>query len=301
MEIKFELYDGKVKGKFLGPTEDKPNRHMYYVDTGDGMKRKSGVTSALNIKDKSTALLHWQREEVIRHLLPKIEVGKKIKTKDLINSLYASEKTKQEAADLGNLIHDWIEGYIKNKLGEGPEMEMPEDPNVQVGVTSFLEWEEQHNVKYLWTEKILYSLKHDYIGKGDIGAIVDDLTCLVDIKSGNGLYNSVRAQTAAYAKADTEESGIKYDGRWALRLAKELPEEYEERMELKNKIRVLLGKKPQDPKPYQVFESMYLDEYEDALDEDFRAFLNHWELTQWDRKTDFYKIKSKKKKTKTVA
>jgi hypothetical protein len=291
MEIETTLYQGKVKVKFLGPTEDKPNRHMYYVDG----KRKTGVTTALNIKDKSNALLSWQREEVVKSLLPKLESGRKLTEKDILEALYASEDTKIKAADLGSKIHDWIERYINHRLkikGFEDMPEMPDDPQVQVGVTSFLEWEAGHKVKFLWTEKIVYSKKHDYIGKADFSAKVDGIVCLCDIKTGNGMYNSVRAQTAAYATAFQEESNSKFDGRWAIRLAKETEGEYQERMALKNKIRALLGKEPNGIEPYQVFEAKFLDEDKNSMKEDFEAFLNHWYLYKWDAKTDFWKEKN---------
>lgn len=289
-EINFTLYKGRIKGKFLGPTEDKPNRHMYYVE---GV-RKTGSTTFLGIKDKSEALKSYVREQTVKHLLPLFEAGKKLTETDLVTALYADERNTAKAADLGTQIHDWCEQYIKFKLKEkGATMpEMPEDPQVAQGASAFLAWEKEHKVKFLWTEKVLYSLKYDYIGKGDFAAVVDGLICLCDIKSGNGMYNSVRAQTASYAKADEEESKIKYGGRWAIRLAKETEEEYLTRMNLKNQIRKFLGKDEQAFEPYQVFEAMFLDNDKKSMKEDFEAFLAHVTMYRWDSKTDFYKIKN---------
>lgn len=285
-ETEFSLYKGKVKGKFLGPTQDSPNRHMYYVDG----KRKSGVTTALSIKDKSTALMSWQGEETAKYLFGIMETKKSITQEDIVKAIFAHEESKNKAADLGHQVHEWIENYINHKLKKkGCEMpDMPEMPEVVTGVTSFLEWESSHKVKYLWSEKILYSLKHDYIGCGDFGAMVDSKVCLCDIKTGNGMYNSVLAQTAAYVEADREECGMKYEGRWAIRIAKETPQEYQKRMELKNKIKSLLGKKEKDVEEYQVFEARFLDEEKLNMKRDFEGFLYHWNLLKWDRATDFY-------------
>lgn len=291
METLFTLYKGRVKGKFLGPTEDAPNRHMYYIEG----KRKTGVTTFLNIKDKSTALLSWSKEEAVKYILPLLKAGKKIGQKEVISAIFAHETTLKTATDLGTLIHAWCESYIKHKLkikGYEKMPEMPEDPAVAQGAVAFLEWESTHKVKFLWSEKTLYSLKHDYIGTADFGAKVDGLLCLCDIKSGNGLYNSVRAQTSAYAEADREESKVKYDGRWAIRLSKETETEYLARMELKNRIREMLGKSPQKVEPYQVFEAMFLDNDKGSMKEDFEAFLAHMTLHRWDAKTDFWKLKN---------
>lgn len=286
--MEFELYKGKVKGKFYGPTDDKPNRHMYYIDG----KRKKGVTTILGIKDKSVALMSWQEEETAKVLFSLLEKGKVIDSSDVVKAIFAHQETKEKAADLGKEIHKWIELYIDSKLGKGKTPEMPEDKNVVTGVLSFLQWESEHKVKFLWSEKILYSKKYDYIGCGDFGAKVDGLTCLCDIKTGNGMYNSVLAQTAAYAQADTEESGIKYDGRWGIRLAKETSGEYEKRIAFKNKVKTLLGKKEKEIEPYQVFESKFFDEDPKNMKRDFNGFVSHLELDQWNNETDFYKNKS---------
>lgn len=290
MEIPFTLYKGRVSGKFLGPTEDKPNRHMYYVEG----KRKTGATTFLGIKDKSEALKSYVREQTIKHLLPTFEAGHKVSEKELAIALYADERNTAQAADLGTLVHDWCEQYINHRISPKKHAmpDMPEDAAVALGATSFLQWESEHKVKFLWSEKIVYSLKHDYIGKADFAAKVDGLVCLCDLKTGNGMYNSVRAQTAAYLMADVEECKAKYDGRWAIRIAKETESEYQARMALKNQIRMMLGKDQMEIEPYQVFEAIFLDNEKSALKEDFEAFLAHVALYRWDSKTDFWKMKN---------
>lgn len=289
MEEVFKMYGGKITGKFLGPTEDKPNRHMYFIEG----KRKTGVTTALGIKDKSAALMSWLRDETVKAALA---YPKDIYTvSDLVRFLYANEYTVAKAADVGSRVHEWIEGYIKHRLklkGYEKMPEMPEDPAVQVGANSFLAWEAEHKVKFLWSEKVVYSKKHDYIGTADFAAKVDGDLCLCDIKTGNGMYNSVRAQTAAYAMAVTEESKEKFTGRWAIRIAKETEEGYNARLDLKDTVRKFLGKEPAPREPYEVFESMYLDNEKTSMKEDFDAFLAHWTLYKWDAKTDFWKIKN---------
>ncbi len=290
-ETLFSLYKGKVQGKFLGPTQDNPNRHMYYIDS----KRKTGVTTYLGIKDKSAALMSWQGETTAKHLFDCLDKGLTITQDEIVKAIFLHEDEKNKAADLGKIIHSWCEAYINHKLKKkGFDMpEMPSDQNAVTGVTSFLEWETANKVKYLWSERVLYSKKHDYIGQGDFGAVVNGITCLCDIKTGNGMYNSVLAQTAAYAMADTEESGIKYQGRWAIRLAKETFDEYQTRMELKNKIKALLGKNGKEIEPYQVFEAKFLDDDKSYMKRDFEGFLHHMELLRWDRITDFWSNKNK--------
>lgn len=288
MEILFELYKGRVKGKFLGPTEDKPNRHMYYIEG----KQKTGVSTICGIKDKSRALIPWSQEETAKYMFALLETKEKITEEHLIKAAFASDERKTKAADLGTAVHDWVENYIRHRLKENSHKtmpDMPENASVLQGVTSFLKWESEHKVKFLWTEKILYSLAHDYIGRADFGAVIDGLACLCDLKSGNGLYNEVRMQTAAYAMADTEESKTKYDGRWAIRISKETEQEYLERMALKNKIKKLLRKNESIIKPYKVFEAKFLDNEKSFMKRDFNAFINALNLMRWDHETDFFK------------
>lgn len=273
----------------MGPTEEKPNRHSYWIEG----KQKRGVTTALGIKDKSTALMSWQGEETAKSLFEVIE-QRAITQEDIVKAIFAHKETLAKASDIGNQVHTWIKNYINHKLGKkGFENmpEMPDDQNVVTGVTSFLQWESEHKVKYLWSEKVLYSKKHDYIGTGDFGAKVDGLVCLCDIKTGNGMYNSVLAQIAAYAEAHREETNTKYDGRWAIRISKETENEYLERMALKNKIKNLLGKSEKEIEPYQIFEARFLDTEKGNMKRDFEGFLLHWNLMKWDNETDFYKNK----------
>lgn len=275
----FVLYKGKVKVKFFSSS------HIYYVNGA----RKTGVTTYLGIIDKSRALVPWATELYRDFLLQALEKGI---TEDLIyEGCTLHEVRKEEAANIGNLIHEWCERYIKHKLEEkGYEAlpEMPENKAVQIGVAAFLDWEKEHKVKFLSSERVVYSKKHDFIGTMDIEAKIDGKLCLVDLKSSNGIYNTVRLQTAAYVMADQEESGRKYKGRWAIRLAKETEEEYLARMAKKNANRVRKGKAPVEYPPYQVFEPKFLDEEAGELERDMEMFVCSKKLFAWNRATDFY-------------
>lgn len=287
--LEFELYGGKIKGKFYGPTPDKPNRHMYYING----ERKTGCTTFLGIQDKSGPLLIWAKDLIEELLIEKATRGK-LTLEDISAIVSQPEKLKREASDIGSKIHDWCEKYIRHKLKEkGAELpDFPEESGVQVGVNAFLDWEKEHKVKFLSTERVVYSRKYDFIGKMDIEAIVDKKRVLVDLKSSNGLYNGVRMQTAAYAMADTEENGKKYEGRWAIRLAKETEEEYIARFKKKQAKDIRNGREPREIPPYQVFEAKDLDLEAGWLERDFKAFLFAVGLFRWNEKTDPWKVGS---------
>jgi translation initiation factor 2B subunit (eIF-2B alpha/beta/delta family) len=91
-----------------------------------------------------------------------------------------------------------------------------------------------HNVRWLRTERKIYSRKYQYAGTLDGLATVDscqDVACcgriyqdelsLIDWKSSNHLRTEYLYQTAAYQQAEQEEFGCDIKARWILRLGKE--------------------------------------------------------------------------------
>lgn len=293
------LYGGKVVVKFFEVS------HQYWISRDFGKKfvRASGVTSYINIKDKSKPLGIWQQGMTLDFLLDALAQGIVLDENKCIESVIQHELFLQEAADIGKEIHGWIELYIRHKLKQkGFEKlpPMPEFPEAITGVNAFFEWEKAHKVKWVSTERVVYSLKNNFVGQMDLDAIIDGLRCLSDFKSSNGLYNGVRMQTAAYLKADEEERSYakkiskkdQYEGRWAIRFSKYTEKEHVIRETRKKEIRAAIarfkGKEPSTypMKPYQVFEAQFLDEEPEMLDEDYKAFLLCKELTEWDRKTD---------------
>ena len=290
-----ELYGGKVHHYITDA-----HWHMVSKDGGKTFKRKSGVTGYLGIMDKSKPLGIWQQGMTLDFLLDVLSNGGKIDEKKAIEAVIQHELYLEKSVDIGHEIHAWCEAYIRHQLKQKGYEKLPEIPNfpeAQTGVASFLAWIDEHKVKFLSTERPIYSLRYDYSGVMDFEAIIDGLHCMGDFKSSNGLYNSVRAQTAAYAAADEEERARDkkfkgYDGRYALRLAKYTEEEHMKRETRKRQIRDAIaihkGKEPSDYplKPYQVFEAVFLDAEDSFRDRDFKAFLTCKSLTEWNKETD---------------
>lgn len=291
----FTLYDGKVKGKFY------PQSHQYWISIkGSPYKRKSGSTTFIGIKDKSTPLGIWQQTMTLDFLLTCIEKGVKIDEDKCIESVIQNDIAKDEAIDIGKEMHDWLEKYALFKLKDKRQPKMPDMPQLKeaiTGINSFLEWESGHKIKYISPERVVYSIKHDYMGTLDLEAEVDGMLCLVDYKSSNGLYNTVRAQTASYVKADEEEYGKKkYQGRWALRFSKYTEKEYLKRENRKKILKAhicrIKGKdfKDYEIAPYVAFEAKFLDKEKSYMNDDFeQGFLSSMALYRWDQKTDWYK------------
>jgi len=232
-------------------------------------------------------------------LLKKLSEGVVIDEDIAIEAVIQNDIAKDEAVDIGKEMHDWLEKYVKFKLKKAGYSSMPEMPTIPeaiTGVTGFLAWEkERDSVKYISSERMVYSKKYDYMGTLDLEAIVDGIYCLVDFKSSNGLYNSVRMQTASYVEADQEERKKKvYKGRWALRFSKYTEAEYIKREERKKVIKAhiarIKGKEFKDYviPPYVAFEAKFMDKEKGMMEYDFDAFLSAKNLYEWDKKTDWY-------------
>lgn len=261
------LYKGEVKIDF------KESNHSYWITGDDGKKKRlSGVTTYCGVLDKSQALLPWAVRTTIEYVRDHLDDLKKDPTEILELARQEADKQKNLAAELGKAIHAWVESHIKDE-----EPEMPEDPRVLTGVNAFLSWVSENKVKFLESEKVVYSKKYNYVGTLDIKAKVNGKLCLLDIKTGNGIYAEAYMQTAAYVQADAEETGDQYVGRWILRLSKETAEEYEARMQKKGLTKY---------KPYQVFEAVYLDAEPDAQQHDFAAFVNAKSLFEWRKEAE---------------
>lgn len=250
-----------------------PESHIYYVNG----KRRGSVTGALGIIDKSKALIPWAVELYSEHL--RENLGNKITEEIIAAGEEMWNRRKTEAAGIGTSTHDWIEKYVK---GERPEM--PEDARIVQAVNGFLNWVDDNKIKFLESEKLVYSKKHDYIGTMDAIATINGgrKRFVIDYKVANGLYPSVAYQTAGYLKADEEESGAQYAGRWAIRLSKETEEEYVLRQEKKlmKYLRKNPGRKPYQVSPYVPFEARFLDEGVNKVERDFKAFINALQLSK---------------------
>ncbi len=278
----FDLYKGKCRVRFY------PNSHRYTVN---GKPTSGSVTGIIGIKDKSGGLLPWAVALAVNYLRDKHIAGVQIFEDDFVLAEQQHTIKKVEAANVGTEVHDWVENYIKHTLkkkGYESMPQMPDTKEAQIGVNAFLDWITENKVVFKSSERAVYSKKYDYIGKMDIEAKVNGQLCLLDIKTSNDLRNDYYMQTAAYVRADEEESGREYEGRWLIRLAKETEKEYNARMKKKNDERARKGKDPVDFAPYQVFDPKFLDDSESNIDRDFKAFLACKTLKKFEDDTGFW-------------
>lgn len=192
------LYNGEVRISFDSGTPERP-RHIYR-DERD--KILFSVTKATGVVDKSGALMGWAVKMMGLFLLAEKEKGNKIITEEMITKAKREyRRIRDEAADIGTEIHEWVSDWI---LGKKPEM--PDNERVVNGITAFLEFQKQHKAKWIFSERIVYSRKHKFVGMCDGGSINDSTILSVDdFKSSKGIYNEMRFQVSGYHLALKEE------------------------------------------------------------------------------------------------
>lgn len=160
---------------------------------------------------------------------------------DILAKAKKADKEDLEAAgELGHDAHGWIEAVIKTFLVNDIERrlelfaKLPSDERAANACIAAIIWMLSHNVRWVSTERKVYSLQYGYAGTCDGMAWVDscnDPICcpvqfknrrsLIDWKTSNHLYVSYLMQAACYQHAHQEETGEKIEDRWVIRLGKD--------------------------------------------------------------------------------
>lgn len=181
--------------------------HRYKVNDKFGIISVTAVTGLLD----KPALKFWACNMMEGELLEKNKNGIKITPEIIAEAKKAHTKKMEKEATSGSLVHEWAEAYILNQIEKKPKPEMPKDPRVLNGVIAFLKWVDEHGIKFLASELLLYSKKYKYAGLMDAKALIDKKLCAIDFKTSSGIYPEFFMQVAAYRGADEEETGKKYD------------------------------------------------------------------------------------------
>lgn len=190
-------------------------KHKFTDENG---KRLKSVTTFTGVINKSEILIAWAIKLARNYLTGKLDNGEQITVLDVEEACKQHRLKKEEAADIGSQIHDWIEKFLKEGKTKVPDA----DERVINGIQAFLSFQSQHKFKWLESEKILYSSKYDYAGITDaIARDADGRMVLVDFKSSNGIYDEYGLQLAAYQIAYEEMTGKKIDYRLIIRFGKE--------------------------------------------------------------------------------
>jgi hypothetical protein len=243
------FYNGEVELRY------DPKEHLYFLIQDGKLTPVSGVSTITHIVDKSSALIPWgvkmSMEKLLRLIpiltLPTGEKQVGALTLDELNGLIAEAKTApkdklEEAGDIGSIAHAWLETYAKSQIAGTDEyktLAWPLDEKATSCCKAGLKWITDHNVRFTYAERKVYSCEHNYAGTLDAIGLVDscsdplccperftDRLSLIDWKSSNYLYIEYLFQTAGYEHAVEEELKLDIVDRWVNRLGK-LDGEYE--------------------------------------------------------------------------
>lgn len=185
-------------------------------------------SSIVGMLDKSRPLMIWASRLTVEYAREYIEKNSLAELTseqvlELVETAASQHKVKkEEAADVGTLIHDFAEQFAKYKLGGTARPEVPdvhtmfpgnsEEVNdimlsqVQAGIKAFLTWVKDNNVEYLHSEYFVYNPEVGYAGRTDAIAMVNGELTILDYKTGKSIYSSHRYQAAGYYLA------VQYDG-----------------------------------------------------------------------------------------
>ena len=256
----YKFYNGEVSVFY----DDAEHTYMRLPREGEGeqMVIIPGCTTAVHIIDKSAALMAWTANLCRDYTLLKMEPGRNYTREELEPLLFEASKHYKDivetAADIGKMAHNCLEQTIKHALrfnaGVVEDLvQAPEHPQSLSCCLAALDWMRKHNVRWVHTERKIYSRKHDFAGTLDGVALVDScgyVNCcyrveeivnadkgivtsvrypdlfvnrlsVIDWKSSNRLYDEYRIQTAAYEAAIEEELKVDIQDRWVLRLGKD--------------------------------------------------------------------------------
>lgn len=212
------LYDDEVKLIF------NPSRHTYNVwRNGSGPVVVPSVTRITNVLDKP-ALVYWasnQAAEYVRDNLTPGQVLDEVDIQDLYNQArFAYKQTSYKAMSIGSLAHNYIEAVVDHRLNDAPLPERPVNLQANASIDECFRWFQEHDVRPIAAEQIVYSRDHHYAGTLDLYAEVDGVPAVVDWKTSKGIYESYHLQAAGYVMA-WREMGYDVECAYIVRIPKD--------------------------------------------------------------------------------
>jgi hypothetical protein len=202
--------------KWKNPKTGRYKKHIYTLDG----KPLMGITSVLGVIAKP-ALIGWAARKAVEYIKENFE-GEL--TEELLeNAKCAHSDIAEEAAGRGTEIHKGIEVYINDciKMTLGEAMNVT---SIDSAVQKFISWAVDNKIKFLESEKRMYSEKMWTAGTVDLVFEKDSKRYIGDIKTYAKIWDRVPFfQMAGYALM-LEEMGQKIDGSCIINITKDTNE-----------------------------------------------------------------------------
>jgi hypothetical protein len=181
------------------------------------------VTTILGILDKH-ALINWGINCALNHVR---DNRHRLEGHGLENVLEeartAHKDTSKDATDIGSLVHDAIEAYLKGDTDPADSLHYSGPEEAVNCVNAFVSWYNDNEVKPIELEKKIINEEIGYGGRMDFLGYVNGKLTILDWKTSKAIYDEYRYQVGAYALAVPEVERIaalrldKQTGEWALK------------------------------------------------------------------------------------
>ncbi|MEI6580825.1 MAG: hypothetical protein WCO07_01490 [bacterium] len=190
-------------------------RHIHRLDG----KNLNGITTILSVIAKP-ALIQWSANMACDYISQNIvscfddfmvvsPANKHFDMEKFDNLLKearnAHRKKKEKAGDIGTEVHQAVEDYIKSGIVVAPDGLNKE--LVQKSLNNFIEFATENKVKFLESERNLYSRKYWIGGIVDFVCEIDGEVWIGDVKTASGIYPENFLQMAGY-QIMLEEMGL---------------------------------------------------------------------------------------------
>lgn len=182
---------------------------QYIMNTGD---KVPGVTTILNSILAKPAIIYWAWQCGIN--------GQDYR------------KVKDKAADIGTIAHMMVMNHFKKATPDLTEYSQSDIDKANNCLKSFYSWEKQHKLEPIAVEVPWVSDIYGYGGTADFVGLVDGQLEIIDLKTGNHLYDDYLYQVAAYRQLAIEQ-GYKVERARLLRIGRDDNEGFEERQILR--------------------------------------------------------------------
>jgi hypothetical protein len=195
-------------------------KHYYSVKAPGipGYLYQPSVTSIIGKLDKSGALVPWAVSEMAKRIKVLLRDGESWDRESLEALIDVAQdtwrQTKQEAADIGSLVHRVLEEKL---AGREPVLPITADPmlapnftpemveKANNSISAGLKFLNEREIEVIQAEQPRWSPTYGYIGTGDLIALIDGKLSVLDWKTSKRLYPTVFLQLAAYQQAYQEE------------------------------------------------------------------------------------------------
>lgn len=206
--------------------------HSYFFDG----KPMTGVTTILGViskpltwwaAGKALESLGWTNPKLVKKAEGIKIAGKARRNFFISNEDYyewlqdcykAHDRVKKDAATHGTDLHGLVEDYVNQCIDSNNGESIVA---LHTEIKAFADWAKENKIRFVESEKKVYSKEYWYAGTLDILAEKDGQLFIADVKTGASIYPEYYFQMAAYRKCWQEMGGEELSGSCVIRMGKD--------------------------------------------------------------------------------